>query len=200
MKLINYIKEDEFFKLLKAEKKDKYKLAYKLAFGSGLRISEIVGYKRSPLGRDAREQNPDKSPREGGVQDSHKAPVEIQPLQPNQIDLQARTIKVIGGKGMKDRMVPLFPGFKESDLKLLPLKITRSGLQAHFSTHCMRVLGRKCNFHQLRHGFAVASVKRKVQLPFIQHALGHTRLDTTGIYTQASPDDVMEAFRKGWGE
>lgn len=198
-KIINYIKEEEFFKLLKAEKKEKFKLAYKLAFGSGLRISEIVGYKRSPQPKANIGDDESSTSSATNNKTGHKT-AEIQPLQPSQIDIQAKTIKVIGGKGMKDRMVPLFPGFKESDLKLLPLEISRSGLQAHFSKHCIKVLGRKCNFHQLRHGFAVASVKRKVQLPFIQHALGHTRLDTTGIYTQASPDDVMEAFRKGWGE
>lgn len=174
MKLIMYVKEEEFFKILKAEKQDKFKLAYKFAFGSGLRISEIVGYKRKNAG-------------------------EIKPLTREQIDLQAKTIKVIGGKGMKDRIVPLFPGFKESDLKLLPLDIKRSTLQIHFTTLCKKVLGTSKNFHQLRHGFAVASVKKKVQLPFLQHALGHSRLDTTGIYTQAAPEDMLEAYRKaGW--
>ena len=192
-KIVKYIKEDEFFKLVKAEKKEPFRLAYKLAFGSGLRISEIIGYKRKIKLSDnlieAQMQI------EEGIK-----PKEIQPLQKNQIDLQAKTIKVIGGKGMKDRIVPLFPGFKESDLKLLPLKIKRTTLQSHFSTLCMRVLNRHANFHQLRHGFAVASVKRKVQLPFIQHALGHSRLDTTGIYTQAAPEDMLEGYRKAWGE
>ena len=35
MKIITYIKEDEFSKILKAEKKKEFKLAYLLAFGSG---------------------------------------------------------------------------------------------------------------------------------------------------------------------
>lgn len=197
-KLINYIKEEEFFKLVKAEKKEKFRLTYKFAFGSGLRISEIIGYKRkaqqSGLGKTI-EGRPATPSLETGP-----SPAEIQPLQPNQIDLQAKTIKVIGGKGMKDRIVPLFPGFKESDLKLLPLNIKRSTLQAHFTALGKRVLGRHINFHQLRHGFGVASTKKRVPMPYIQSAMGHSRLDTTGIYTAASPEDMLEGYRKAWGE
>lgn len=173
-KLITYIKEEEFEKLLKAEKKREFKLAYLFAFGSGLRISEIVGYKR-------------------------KDKKEIQPLQSNQIDLQAKTIKVIGGKGMKDRIVPLFPGFKQEYLKMLPLEIKRSTLQAHFKTLCKKVLDRDCHFHELRHGFGVLSTIKKVPMPFIQAAMGHSRLDTTGIYTAASPEEMKKAYAEAWG-
>jgi integrase len=197
VKLINYIKEEEFFKLVKAEKKDKFKLAYKLAFGSGLRISEIIGYKRkTPIGKGLL-----LDPKEGhGPKAQPSEPLEIQPLHKEQIDLQAKTIKVIGGKGMKDRIVPLFPGFKESDLKLLPLQIKRSTLQAHFKTLGKKVLSRDVTFHQLRHGFGVASTKKRVPMPFIQQAMGHSRLDTTGIYTAASPEDMLEGYKRAWGE
>ena len=174
-KLINYIKEEEFEKLFKAEKDRKYKLAMLFAFGSGLRISEIIGYKR-------------------------KTGEEIKALTKEQIDLQAKTIKVIGGKGMKDRIVPLFPGFKEEYVKLLPLGIKRSTLQAHFKALCKKVLGRNCHFHELRHGFGVMATKRNVPLPFLQQALGHSRLDTTGIYTAAAPEEMLKGFQRAWGE
>jgi integrase len=173
-KLITYIKETEFELLLKAEKKKEFKLCYLLGFGSGLRISEIIGYKRK----------------------DGKA---IEPIRPNQIDLQAKTIKVIGGKGLKDRIVPLFPGFKEDYLKLLPLEIKRTTLQAHFKTLCKKVLGRNCHFHELRHGFGVMSTVNNVPMPFIQQAMGHSRLDTTGIYTAASPEEMKKAYAKAWG-
>ena len=172
-KLITYIKEEEFEKLLKAEKKKEFKLAYLFGFGSGLRISEIIGYKRK----------------------DGKA---IEPLSPDRIDLQAKTIKVLGGKGMKDRIVPLFPGFSETYLKMLPLKIKRSTLQSHFKTLAKKVLGRDCHFHELRHGFGVMSTIKKVHMPFIQQAMGHSRLDTTGIYTAASPEEMKKAYEEAW--
>jgi len=173
-KLITYIKEEEFEKLLKAEKDKNFKLAYLFAFGSGLRISEIIGYSRK----------------------DNKA---ILPLTAAEIDIQAKQIKVIGGKGMKSRVVPLFPGFQESYLKMLPLQIKRSTLQAHFKTLCKRVLGRDCHFHELRHGFGVMSTIKNVPMPFIQQAMGHSRLDTTGIYTAASPEEMKKAYAKAWG-
>lgn len=191
-KLITYIKESEFELLLKAEKTREFKLCYLFAFGSGLRISEIIGYKRKSPAKSVGEENLDKSPQQG-------TPQEIQPLQPNQIDLQAKTIKVIGGKGMKDRIVPLFPGFSESYLKMLPLEIKRSTLQAHFKTLCKKVLNRNCHFHELRHGFGVMSTIKEVPMPFIQQAMGHSRLDTTGIYTKASPEEMKKAYAKAWG-
>jgi integrase/recombinase XerD len=175
VKLITFIKEEEFNLLLKAEKDRKYKLIYLLAFGSGLRISEIIGYKR----KDGKE---------------------ISPLTPEQIDLQAKTIKIIGGKGMKDRIVPLFPNFKEEYLKLLPLSIPRSTVQHHFKSLGKKVLGKDLHFHQLRHGFGIMATKRGIPMPFLQQAMGHSRLDTTGIYTASSPDDMVKGFQKAWGE
>ena len=174
MKLPTYIKEEEFELLLKAEKKREFKLAYLLGFGCGLRISEIIGYTR----KDGKS---------------------IQPLSPSQIDLQARTVKVIGGKGLKDRIVPLFPQFKEEYLKMLPLKIKRTTLQTHFKTLCKKVLGRNCHFHELRHGFGVLSTIKKIPMPFIQQAMGHSRLDTTGIYTATSPEEMKKAYQEAWG-
>jgi len=173
-KIITYIKEDEFDLLIKNEKKKEFKLAYVLAFYSGLRISEIIGYKRK----------------------DNKA---IQPLESNQIDMKTKFIKVIGGKGMKDRMVRIPPGFKEEYLDLLPLNIKRSTLQAHFKTLCLKVLGRNCHFHELRHGFGVLSTVKGVPMPFIQQAMGHSRLDTTGIYTKASPEEMKKAYGEAWG-
>ena len=174
-KLITYIKEDEFYRLQKVEKKKEFKLAYSFAFGSGLRLSEIIGYQRK---------------------DGKAIPA----LKKEQIDLQAKTIKVIGGKGMKDRIVPLFPMFKEEYLKLLPIRIKRTTLQSHFKTLCKGVLGRDCHFHELRHGFGVLATKNNVPMPFLQQAMGHSRLDTTGIYTKASPEEMLKGFQNaGWG-
>ena len=45
-KLPLYIKEEEFYKMLKLVKKRHHKLAFILAFNSGLRISEIINLKK----------------------------------------------------------------------------------------------------------------------------------------------------------
>jgi len=162
-KLIRFITTEEFKKIIRAEKKKQYKLAYALAFGSGLRLSEVLGYK-------------DK----------------IQPLTREQIDLQAHQIRIFG-KGNKERITVTSPMLNETNIKLLPLKIHRRTLQRKISKLGAKTLGRNISFHTLRHGFANFMVnERNVPLPMIQSMLGHSRLDTTGIYTRANPKKAIE--------
>lgn len=167
-KLIRFIEIDEFKKVLFKEKDKKFKLAYVLGFGSGLRISEIVG--------PAKNSNQD-----------------IKPLTKQQVNLQAHTIKVLG-KGGKERITMTSPWLNETNIKLLPLKINRRTLQNRFSKLCEKVLGRKLNFHTLRHGWANhLANERSLPLPQLQALGGWSRLDTVGMYTKANPKKAVEA-------
>jgi site-specific recombinase XerC len=162
-KLIKFITLEEFKKVLKAEKDREYKLAYALGFGSGLRISEIVGLDNI-----------------------------IKPLHPEQVNLQTHQIKVFG-KGGKERITMMSKWVNEKNIKLLPLSINRRTLQRRFTDLCMKVLGKRLSFHSLRHGFANHLVNvKKMPLPMVQGFLGHSRLSTTGIYTRANPVKAVE--------
>jgi len=164
-KLIKYIELEEFKKILKYEKDKRFKLAYVLAFGSGLRISEIIGYEKA----------------------------EIKPLMPEQIDLKKHQIRILGGKGKKDRITVTSPWLNDTNIKLLPLELYRGTLQYRFKAASKRVLGKNLSFHTLRHGFANYLVNEKnVPLPMVQGMLGHSRLDTTGVYTKANPVKAIE--------
>ncbi len=166
-KLIKYIEIEEVKKLIAGTKDKDMKLAIALAFGSGLRISEIVGYE----------------------------PAEIKPLTKQQIDLARHSIKVLG-KGKKERMTCTSPWLNETNIKLLPIKIKRRTLQRRFTALCEKVLGKKMSVHTLRHGFGNYMVNEKnVPLPQVQTLLGHSRLDTTGIYTKANP---VKAIAAAW--
>lgn len=163
-KLIKYLTLDDFEKIFKAEKKRQFKLCYLLGFFSGLRISEIIGLK-----------NKDGS-------------WKIKPLEPEQIDLKAHSIKVIGGKGLKDRVTVVPKQLTEDHLKLLPLNIPRRTLQNRFTKLALKVLNKKMSFHTLRHGFGNYQTNEKnLPLPMLQQLMGHSRIDTTGIYTKANP-------------
>jgi len=128
-KLIRYIEIDDFKKVLKAEKDKRFKLAYALGFGSGLRISEIVG------------------PAPNSNQD-------IKPLTMEQVDLEKHQIRIFG-KGAKERITVTSPMLNETNIKLLPLKIERRTLQNHWTKLCHKVLGKKLPFHTLRHGWPI---------------------------------------------
>lgn len=174
-KLVKFISTDEFKKILKAEKDNKFKLAYVLAFGSGLRISEIVG------------------PASNSNQ-------EIRPLGASQIDLNSKQIRILG-KGGKERITtinPMFP-LRESMLKLLPLDIPRTTLQRRFRMLSLKVLKRKLNFHTLRHGFANHMLnERGLPMPMVQGFGGWARLDTVGIYAKANPSQAIDKVWEGF--
>jgi len=84
----------------------------------------------------------------------------------------------------------------EKNIKLLPLKINRRKIQRRILKLGLIVLGKKVTFHTLRHGFANYMVNEKnVPLPMVQQMLGHSRLDTTGIYTKSNP---IQAIQTAW--
>ena len=52
--------------------------------------------------------------------------------------------------------------------------------------------------HVLRHTFAVLSLRKGVMLPVLQKALGHERMETTGIYLNVSGADVLREYGEKW--
>jgi len=187
-KLPTVITREEFDKLLERAKKlresyrmkrskklrdrgtkiNQYIMAMCLAFGAGLRISEIIGL-----------------------------PNKYEPLSFRQIE---NNMIRITGKGQKDRMT-LLPikifrsaGITREDLKNnLPLSIKRRSLQHFIETLTFSVLGKRKSFHKLRHGFGTTLAGAGRPLHEIQMLMGHSRLDTTGIYLHANPKQATDA-------
>jgi len=109
--------------------------------------------------------------------------------------LKAHTIRLYG-KGGKERITVTSPFLNETNIKFLPLRIERRALQRRIKRLGQRVLKRDITFHTLRHGFANFMANEKgVPLPMVQTMLGHSRLDTTGIYTKSNP---VQAIATAW--
>ena len=147
----------------------KYKLAILLGAKAGLRISEIVGFK-------------DRVPE----------------LTKDKIDIQGHTIRIESGKGRKDRIVPLPKEFNQAHLSLLPLKIDRRALQFFITNLGKKVLDKDISFHTLRHYFGSKCAER-MPLHEVQMLMGHSRLDTTGVYLHANPKRAIENAREVFG-
>ncbi len=172
-KLPKIIIQEDFEKLFKAVGKSKRKdkkqimLSMLLGFEAGMRISEIVGFKGKNI---------------------------IQPLQKDQIESAA--IRIIQGKGKKDRIVPRPKRLNENALKLIPLKIQRRTLQRVTTEFGRKVLNKEITFHTFRHGFCSHLAGSGRPLHEVQMLAGHSRLDTTGIYLHSKPKKAVDAARE----
>ncbi len=191
VKRIDFISADEFKQLYKAEKDPEIKLCMLLGFGSGLRISEIVGYQR----KTKRKKN-----KQTGEIVFTEDKTEIPPLTKEMIKLSEHQIRLEDGKGGKWRTTVTPPALTDKMLELLPVKISRRMLQYHFERLSKKVLGKRMSFHTLRHGFGNYQANvLKIPLPIVQSFMGHSRLDTTGIYTKANPEESIKSVWEAMG-
>lgn len=117
----------------------------------------------------------------------------IQPLDKSQIE--DASIRVISGKGGKDRVVPRPKRFNEAALKMLPLKVSRRTIQRFVTNLCKHTLNKNLSIHKFRHGFCTHLAASGRPLHEVQMLAGHSRLDTTGIYLHANPKKAIDGAR-----
>lgn len=191
-----------------------YRLAMLLGFEAGMRISEIVGLKgllsmchkkpiitkkvivnnKKILGRlcpVCRKYLPLKK-----CQRLVSGGWDIPPLTKEQIDFQGNSIKIISGKGKKDRIVSLPKRINEEAIKMLPLTIKRRALEDFTALLGKKVLGKDIHFHTLRHSFATHFYGKTKDIRSLQVLLGHSRLDTTSIYAHINPVEAIAKARE----
>lgn len=180
-KLPIWITQEEFVKLIKHTKRLDHKIGFLLGFGSGLRLSEIVGLE------------------EKGIEI-------IPPLIKEKINLNDKSIRVLG-KGQKERIVPLPKGFKTNMIPLLPLNkkyknisSARRGFQRAFKIAAEKAglleTNPKLHLHSLRHGFGSRLADQNVPLTHIQVLMGHSKVSTTSIYLHANPKDALKSYEE----
>jgi len=171
-KLPTIINQEEFEKMfkfvLKTKKKNKklFLIAMLLGFEAGMRISEILGLE---------------------INGNWK----IKPLQAFQIENNSQ-IRLLGAKGGKDRVVPKPKRINANAIKLLPLTLKRRTLQDFITKLGRKVLNKRLTFHTLRAGFATHLINAGRPMHEVQMLMGHSNLNTTGIYLRASPKKAVE--------
>jgi integrase len=122
---------------------------------------------------------------------------EVVKLQPGDIDTQSRLIHIKQSKGAKDRMIPIAPEVMKG-LRYLPIKCGIRSLQIKFKQLCKEVLGKDLHFHTLRHsGITHYLTKKKWNSLEAQRFAGHSKIQTTEVYTHIKPEDLVSRM---WGE
>lgn len=143
---------------------------------------------------------------------------ELTALAPKDIDLATGEVRVLHGKGGKQRVVAvdtetvalielwLARRLKSNVPARAPLFCTLAGnrLSRVQITQKLKQLATKAGIekrvhpHGLRHSRAVDLVRNGVALPTIQAAYGHSSLRTTQVYvSHLAPSEVVEAMRGG---
>jgi site-specific recombinase XerD len=168
---------EEVARIIAAAPGLKYRTAISVTYGAGLRASETTSLKLAD------------------------------------IDSRAMTLRIEQGKGRRDRMAKLSPQLLEvlrrwwqvarPQVWLFP---SRSGVMNPISP---RQLSRqfqhavdaaeirkdgRITLHTLRHSFATHMLEAGVDIRVIQVMLGHSKLETTSIYTRVSPKLLHEAM------
>ena len=140
---------------------------------------------------------------------------ELTNLNIDQIDLKNRIIHVVGGKGNKDRIIPIPDGLviileeyleiRKKDTKDHALILNRSGhrLTARSIQRIVKKykessdLDKKLTPHTLRHAFATHLLSNAVDIRVIQELLGHASLSTTQLYTHVSLEHLRKSYDLG---
>jgi integrase/recombinase XerD len=179
-KLPVVLSRDEVKRLLEAATNIKHQVALSVAYGGGLRVSEVVG------------------------------------LRVSDIDSERMLLRIVEGKGGKDRFVMLSPVLLErlrtwwrlarAQGKMLEGGWLFPGLNP-VEPLCTRQLNRavrdaaqaagidkRVGMHTLRHSFATHLLEQKVDIRIIQVLLGHKRLDTTALYAQVATETLRQVI------
>ena len=141
---------------------------------------------------------------------------ELSNLNLNNLDLDNRMLRIVEGKGNKDRIIPLpdvvIPIIKEylanrrQDITSSALILNRSGqrLSARSIQRLVKKYKEQANLqdkkitpHTLRHAFATHLLSNSVDIRVIQELLGHASLSTTQLYTHVSVEHLRKSYDLG---
>jgi site-specific recombinase XerD len=152
----------------------KYKAALSVGYGAGLRVSEIAF------------------------------------LKVTDIDSQRMMLRIEQGKGRKDRYVMLSPTLLEllrdwyrvarPQGWLFPGQnptnpiTTRQLTRACHAAAVMADLKKRVTPHTLRHSFATHLLEQNIDIRVIQVLLGHSKIDTTTLYTRVATKTIREVM------
>ena len=169
--LPNVLSQAEIIDILRCTKNLKHRLVLGLLYSSGLRIGELLS------------------------------------LRVKDLNIDRKQLFVHSGKGKKDRVsilsegiLPLLSNYLMSYKPTYFLieghdgnKYSAESVRAFLKTSCKRAgIKKRVTPHMLRHSFATHMMEDGIDVRYIQELLGHSRPETTMIYTHVSRQDLLE--------
>jgi integrase/recombinase XerD len=173
------LSREEVARLIAAAGNLKWQTALSVAYGTGLRASEVVGLK---VGDIDSQRMTLRVERGKGQKDRYAmlSPVLVERLRVWWRVARAQG-KMPGGGGW------LFPGLNPFE----PLSTRQLNRAIHAAADAAKIQ-KRVSMHTLRHSFATHLLEQKVDIRVIQVMLGHKKLETTALYTQVATDILRE--------
>ena len=163
---------EEVRRLLDAAPSFKCRLLLSLAYGCGLRASEVVSLKVSDI---------DSAQMVIRIEQAKGRKDRYVMLSPELLDMLRQWWKAARPQGW------LFPGRPAVN----PLTTRQLNRLFHLAAKAAETK-KGATLHSLRHSFATHLLESKLDIPMIQALLGHKRLDTTAHYTRVATDLISK--------
>jgi site-specific recombinase XerD len=179
-KLPVVLSRDEVARLIAAADNLKHQTALSVAYGAGLRVSEVVALKVTDIDSQRMTLRIEQGK---GSKDRYAmlSPVLLERLRSWWRVARAQGKMLDGGW--------LFPGQNPIE-SLTCRQLNRAVHAAAQAAH----IDKRVSMHTLRHSFATHLLEQKVDIRVIQVLLGHKKLETTALYTQVATDVLREVI------
>ena len=168
------LSREEVARLLAATDNVKHRAALSVAYGAGLRASEVIGLKVGDIDSQRMTLRVEQGK---GRKDRYAM------LSPVLLERLRAWWRVGHAQGKLRPNGWLFPGLDPVD----PLTARQLNRAIHEAAEAARI-DKGVSMHSLRHSFATHLLEDKVDIRLIQVLLGHKRLETTSIYTHVASD------------
>jgi site-specific recombinase XerD len=174
------LSREEVARLIESAGNLKYQAALSVAYGAGLRASEVIALKVGDIDSQRMVLRVEQGK---GHKDRYAMlpPVLLERLRAWWRYARAQGKMLDGGW--------LFPGQNPID-PLTPRQLNRA---VHAAAVAARI-DKRVSMHTLRHCFATHLLEQKVDIRVIQVLLGHKKLETTALYTQVATEILREVI------
>ena len=174
------LSRDEVARLIAAAPNLKSQTALSIAYGTGLRASEVIALKVSDIDSERMMLRVEQGK---GHKDRYAmlSPILLQRL---------RCWWRLGHA--QGKILPggwLFPGMNPME----PVTTRQLNRAIHAAAETAKI-DKRVSMHTLRHSFATHLLEQKVDIRVIQVMLGHKKLETTALYTQVATELLREVI------
>jgi integrase/recombinase XerD len=170
------LSREEVARQLQATSSLKYKAAFAVAYGAGLRINEVTSLKLSDIDSERKTLYVEQGK---GRKDRYAM------LSPTLLDILHRWWKEGRTSGLLLDGGWLFPGQNPVN-PISNRQLSRAIIAADAE------IDKRVTMHLLRHSFATHLLEQKVDNRLIQVLLGHSKLETTSLYAQVATKVLQE--------